>query len=81
VVLSGARTAHAGAAAGVLTTSQQFSSAAGVAAIGTVFFAVLGAGVGVASYTIALSWVAVIDLVLAGLACLTSLRLRPPAVS
>ena len=81
VVLSGARTAHAGAAAGVLTTSQQFSSAAGVAAIGTVFFAVLGAGVGVASYATALCWVAVIDLVLAALACLTSLRLRPPAAS
>lgn len=33
---------HAGAAAGVLTTAQQFSSAMGIAAIGAVFFTALG---------------------------------------
>jgi hypothetical protein len=35
---------RAGGAAGVLTTTQQFASAAGVAAFGAVFFAVLGPG-------------------------------------
>ncbi len=38
---------HAGAAAGALTTAQQFASAAGVAALGTVFFAAAGSGAGV----------------------------------
>jgi len=37
--------AQAGAASGLLNTAQQFSSALGVAVIGTVFFAVAGAGV------------------------------------
>lgn len=76
VVLAGVGPAHAGAAAGVLTTSQQFSSAAGVAGIGTAFFTVLGAGTGVAAYARALSWVAAVDLVLAAVACAASLRLR-----
>ena len=46
---------HAGTAAGALTTAQQFASAAGVAAIGTVFFAAArsGAGVGMAWSTAA----------------------------
>ncbi len=41
-VLTGVRPTHAGAAAGVLATTQQFASAAGVAALGAVFFGVLG---------------------------------------
>ncbi|MGH9074705.1 MAG: hypothetical protein ACRDZQ_11400 [Acidimicrobiales bacterium] len=41
-VLSGVRSSRAGAASGVLTTAQQFSSAAGVALLGVVFFAALG---------------------------------------
>jgi EmrB/QacA subfamily drug resistance transporter len=78
-VLAGARTQQAGAAAGILTTSQQFASAAGVAALGSVFFAALGTGTGVAAFASALQWVAVIDLVLIAIACGTSLLLpRPP---
>ncbi|WNI17843.1 MFS transporter [Actinacidiphila sp. ITFR-21] len=69
VVLAGAKVANAGAAAGVFTTTQQFSSAAGVAGIGTVFFAALGAGHGVAHYASALAWVASVDLALALLSC------------
>lgn len=42
VVLSGIRPARAGAASGVLTTTQQFSGAIGIAVLGQVFFAVLG---------------------------------------
>jgi EmrB/QacA subfamily drug resistance transporter len=41
-VLAGIRPSHAGAAAGVLTTTQQFASAAGVAVLGAVFFGGLG---------------------------------------
>jgi EmrB/QacA subfamily drug resistance transporter len=41
-VLANVAPTQAGAAAGVLTTTQQFASAAGVAIFGSVFFAVLG---------------------------------------
>jgi EmrB/QacA subfamily drug resistance transporter len=41
-VLAGIQPAHGGAAAGVLTTVQQFASAAGVAILGVVFFGGLG---------------------------------------
>ena len=42
-VLSHVRKEQAGAAAGVLTTTQQFAIASGVAVIGAVFYAVIGA--------------------------------------
>ena len=42
-VLTGVRPTHAGAAAGVITTTQQFASAAGVAVLGALFFGILGA--------------------------------------
>jgi EmrB/QacA subfamily drug resistance transporter len=42
-VLAGIQPSHGGAAAGVLTTTQQFASAAGVAVLGAVFFGGLGA--------------------------------------
>lgn len=51
---------HAGAAAGALTTGQQFASAVGVAGIGTLYFATAGAGQG-----IAMAWGAGADAVLA----------------
>jgi MFS family permease len=38
---------HSGAAAGALTTGQQFAGAAGVAAVGTLYFATAAAGQGV----------------------------------
>jgi EmrB/QacA subfamily drug resistance transporter len=41
-VLAHVNPARAGSAAGLLTTSQQFGSAAGVAVIGAIFYAVLG---------------------------------------
>lgn len=58
---------HAGAAAGVLTTAQQFSSAIGIAAIGTVFFSVLGSAnnASVGSYATALAAAAICSVVLA----------------
>jgi len=77
-VLAGARTRQPGAAAGLLTTAQQFAGAAGVAVLGTVFFTALGGGSGVAAYASALAWVAAIDLVLVLVAGGASLLLPRP---
>ncbi|GGM41343.1 MFS transporter [Longimycelium tulufanense] len=41
-VLTGVRPDHAGSGSGILTTTQQFSSALGVALIGLIFYGVLG---------------------------------------
>ena len=64
---------QAGAAAGMLTASQQFASSAGVALIGTVFFAAVGSQQGRAGYPHGMVWAAVIDAVLA---LLTALLVR-----
>ena len=78
-VLAGAHPKNAGAAAGVLTTSQQFASAAGVAALGSVFFLALGSGHTVIAFGSALQWVAIVCLVLVVIAgCLGWLLPRPP---
>jgi hypothetical protein len=55
----------AGMVSGVLTTAQQFASAVGVAAVGAVFFAVLGSGHTLADYTRAMPWSASSSLLLA----------------
>lgn len=78
-VLSGVRSRQAGAGAGILTTSQQFASAIGIAVFGGVFFAALGSGAGVLAYTSAFQWEAALSLGLAALAALVSLRLPRPA--
>jgi EmrB/QacA subfamily drug resistance transporter len=78
-VLAGAKTQTAGAAAGVLTTAQQFSSAAGVAVLGAVFFQVLGNEHRATAYSSALSWVTGIDVALLGTAIGMSLFLPRPA--
>jgi hypothetical protein len=56
-VLSHVRPEQAGAAAGVLTTTQQFASASGVAVIGAVFYEVIGGALTRASFV---SWLAVV---------------------
>ncbi|MFF7725183.1 MFS transporter [Streptomyces sp. NPDC008001] len=50
------RPQDAGIASGILTTTQQFSSAAGVAVIGAVFFAVAGKHATGASWAHAMAW-------------------------
>jgi hypothetical protein len=50
VVLGEVRPDQAGAASGVLSTTQQFAGAAGVAVLGSVFFAALGPQPGRAGY-------------------------------
>lgn len=81
-VLSGVNRSRAGAAAGVLTTVQQFASAAGVAVLGAVFFAVLGGHPGRSGFAHALEFVVILDLVLAAVAMgLTLLLPRNPAAA
>ncbi|MEV4349314.1 MFS transporter [Actinoplanes sp. NPDC049596] len=49
-VLTNVEPSRAGAAAGVLNTTQQFAAATGVAVLGSAFFASLGSGAGPAAY-------------------------------
>ncbi len=77
--LAAIRVEQAGAAAGVLTTAQQFASAAGVAGLGSVLFAALGKGTGVAAYAGAIEWSTGVSLILAAIAAAVTTRLRPPA--
>jgi MFS family permease len=58
---------HAGAAAGTLTTAAQFSGALGVAGVGSVFFAALGAQPTRAAYESAMQRATAIDVALVGL--------------
>jgi hypothetical protein len=60
-VLSHVRQEQAGAAAGVLTTTQQFAIASGVAVIGAVFYQVLGGAPARASFVSGLVVVAWVD--------------------
>lgn len=78
-VMAAIRVKQAGAAVGVLTTSQQFASAVGIAALGSVFFAVLGTKTGVGAYAGALQWSALGSLILAVAATAITTRLRPAA--
>jgi EmrB/QacA subfamily drug resistance transporter len=63
-VLSHVRPEQAGAAAGVLTTTQQFSIASGVAVIGAVFYEVIGGVPTRASFVTGLTVVAWVDVAL-----------------
>jgi hypothetical protein len=74
-VLAGIRVQQAGAAAGVLTTSQQFAGAVGVAGLGGLFFGVLGARGGLGAYTGAIQWSGGAALLLVVVAAYVSLRL------
>jgi MFS family permease len=60
-VLSHVRPEQAGAAAGVLTTTQQFAIASGVAVIGAVFYEVIGGAPSRASFVSGLQVVAWVD--------------------
>jgi MFS family permease len=77
-VLMGVEPGRAGAGAGVLTTSQQFASAAGIATLGGVFFQVLGTRTNLGGYVGALQWQATLSLLVAMAACAISLLLPRP---
>ncbi|MEU6731919.1 MFS transporter [Streptomyces physcomitrii] len=54
--LTTVRPQDAGTASGILTTSQQFASAAGVAAVGALFFAVAGGDATGRDWSVAMAW-------------------------
>jgi MFS family permease len=56
VALVGVRPHQAGVGSGIVTTAQQFAGAAGIAAVGTVFFAVAGVLPAAADYAQAMAW-------------------------
>jgi len=77
-VLRGVEPAEAGAASGVLTTTQQFSGASGVAVLGALFFATLGPSPTRADFVAATELIAIVDCVLVlTAAALTYLMPRP----
>jgi EmrB/QacA subfamily drug resistance transporter len=64
VALVGVRPHQAGIGAGILSTAQQFAGSAGVAVVGTVFFAVAGSRADTGEYARAMAWSVLIDVVL-----------------
>jgi predicted MFS family arabinose efflux permease len=72
--------ADAGAASGLLTTSQQVGNALGVAIVGTIFFSELGSGTGAAAYGDALSAAVTVQVVLALAAAALVSRARRPSL-
>jgi EmrB/QacA subfamily drug resistance transporter len=70
--------AKAGAAAGSLTTSQQFAAAAGVALLSEIFFGALGGHPSVHSYLNAVQYVLILDIALL-IACIAASRFLPVA--
>jgi EmrB/QacA subfamily drug resistance transporter len=80
-VLTGIRPEHGGAAAGVLTTTQQFASAAGVAVLGAVFFGGLGSHPSRGDFARATEAVTFLALILVLTAAALTLLLPRPAAT
>ncbi len=80
-VLAGIHPRQAGAAAGVLTTSQQFAGAAGVAVLGALFFGTLGAHPSRGDFATATETVAMVSLALVLLAAALTVLLPRPAAA
>ena len=68
MVLAHVRPERAGAAAGVLTTTQQFGAASGIAIIGAVFYWVIGGVPARANFVSGLVVIAWVDVALLALA-------------
>ena len=81
VALAGVRPARVGAASGVLTTTQQFAAAAGVAVLGSVFFTRLGAHPDPREFAAAAGVTAWIDVALAAVSTALVLLLPRPAAT
>jgi EmrB/QacA subfamily drug resistance transporter len=76
-VIAGVQVRQAGGAAGILTTTQQFASAAGVAVLGTIFFSVLGSRPHKSDFVSGLEVSLSLGLVLIGVASVLTVLLRP----
>ncbi len=66
VVMSKVAPPQAGVASGVLTTGQQFAQTIGVAALGVIFFSVLGTNLDKAGYVHALTVICILGIALSG---------------
>ena len=62
IALVRVRPHQAGIGSGILTTAQQFAGSAGIAVIGTAFFAVAGAHPAAADFPRAMAWSLLIDI-------------------
>jgi EmrB/QacA subfamily drug resistance transporter len=79
-VLTHVRPERAGAAAGILTTTQQFGAASGIAVIGAVFYTALGPAPSREAFVAAMVVAMTVNAVLVGVAAVTTLLLpRRPA--
>jgi hypothetical protein len=76
VVLQHVRPERAGAAAGILTTTQQFGAASGIAIVGAVFYGAIGAVPGRASFVSGMVVAIAVNAVLLAAASAVSLLLR-----
>jgi len=75
LALSRVPATRGGIASGMFVTAQQFSGAVGVAALGTLFFSVLGSSANRTGFDHALEWTVAADLALVVIAMSTSLLL------
>jgi EmrB/QacA subfamily drug resistance transporter len=74
-VLAHVKPERAGSAAGILTTTQQFGAASGIAVIGAVFFGAIGAAPGRGTFVSAMELAMVVDAVLLAAAAAATLLL------
>jgi EmrB/QacA subfamily drug resistance transporter len=75
VVLQHVRPERAGAAAGILTTTQQFGAASGIAIVGAIFYGAIGAAPGRASFVSGMELAITVNAVLLALAAAVTLLL------
>jgi EmrB/QacA subfamily drug resistance transporter len=80
-VLAHVRAERAGAAAGILTTTQQFGAASGIAVIGAVFYSALGPAPSTSAYVTAMVVAMSVNAILVGGAAVTTLLLPGRAAS
>src|SRR5262249_58178011 len=71
-VLAHVRPDRAGAAAGILTTTQQFGAASGIAVIGAIFYAALGAAPGRGAFASAMVVAMAVNAALVAIAAATT---------
>jgi Na+/melibiose symporter-like transporter len=74
-VLAHVRAERAGAAAGILTTTQQFGAASGIAVIGAIFYSALGPAPSTSAYVTAMVVAMSVNAILVGAAAGTTLLL------
>jgi MFS family permease len=80
-VLAHVRAERAGAAAGILTTTQQFGAASGIAVIGAIFYSALGPAPSRSAFVTAMVVAMSVNAILVAVAAVMTLLLPRPAAS